>query len=230
VEREMLEHLDEGLWVATAPHSFMGLRLGTRMTVARLAQGDLWVHSPIALTPELRVAVDALGPVKHIVAPSMFHHLFAGHWQSAYPGATLHGPSALARKRPDLRLSATLEEAAGASWATELVPVHIDGCQLDETVFVHRATRTVVSSDLTENFATSPHWPTRMYLKASGVYGKVGWPRVLRIVYRDRAAASRSLDTLLEHPFDRIVIAHGDIISGDAKRALRQTFEFLRRG
>ena len=223
----MLDRLDEGLWVAAAPLSYMGLHLGTRMTIVRLAGGDLWVHSPIAATPELRAEVDALGPVRHVVAPSLFHHVHAGEWQAAYPAATLWGPAALARKRKDLKLGATLEEAAGAPWASELAPVHIDGCMLDETVFVHRATHTVVASDLAENFTSCAHWPTRMYLKASGIYGKVGWGRLMRFVYRDRAAAKHSVDALLSQDFDRIVIAHGDVIARDGKAALRETFRFL---
>ena len=90
---------------------------------------------------------------------------------------------------------------------------------LDETVFVHRPTRTLVSSDLMENFATSPHWMTRTYLKMSGIHGKIGWPRPLRVLYRDRKAATRSLDALLEHDFDRVVIAHGDIVAAPMARA-----------
>jgi hypothetical protein len=223
----VLDPLADGLWVAAAPLSFFGLRLGTRMSVVRLGDGDLWIHSPIPLSHELRAAVDALGTVRHIVAPSLYHHLFAGDWKAAYPAATLHGPAALARKRKDLALTASLEEAAAAPWASELVPVHIDGCGLDETVFVHRPTRTLVTSDLTENFVTHPHLPTRLYLKASGTYGKIGWPRALRIVYRDHAAARRSLDALLEHDFDRIVIAHGDVIASGGKDAVRGTFGFL---
>jgi hypothetical protein len=223
----MLERLDDGLWVAARPQSYLGLRVGTRMTVVRLRDGSLWVHSPVTLTPELRAAVDELGPVQHLVAPNMFHHLHAGEWSSAYPTATLHGPAALARKRKDLRLSAVLDDAKAAPWSSELAPVHIDGCQLDETVFVHRATRTVISADLAENFTTSSHWPTRLYLKASGIHGRVGWSRLLRIVYRDRAAARRSVERLLEHDFERLVLAHGDLIPRDGKSAVRQTFEFL---
>jgi hypothetical protein len=226
--RVVLERLDEGLWVAAMPLSFMGLRLGTRMTVVRLAGGDLWVHSPIAPSPDLRREVDALGPVGHLVAPNLYHHRFLDSWRAAYPDAILHGPKALARKRKDLTLSAALEDARAASWAGELAPVHVEGCALDETVFVHRATRTVVSSDLTENFTTSRHWPTRAYLKMSGTHGKIGWPRPLRVLYRDHAAALRSLDALFEHDFDRVVIAHGDVIGRDGKAAVRQTFAFLR--
>jgi hypothetical protein len=223
----VLERLDEGLWIAAVPLSFLGLRIGTRMTVARLAGGDLWIHSPIELGAELRREVDELGSVGHLVAPNLYHHRFVQSWRAAYPNAIFHGPKALRRKRKDLVLSATLEEAPAASWASELTPVHIDGCMLDETVFVHRPTRTLVSADLTENFATSPHWPTRAYLKASGLHGRVGFSRFLRPLYRDRKAARRSLDALLEHDFDRIVIAHGDVIGREGKAAIRQTFDFL---
>ncbi len=222
-----LERLDEGLWVAAAPHAYLGLHLGTRMTVVRLRGGGLWLHSPVAPTPALRAEVAALGPVLHIVAPSQFHHLFAGAWREAFPGATLHGPAGLARKRPDLPLAATLEDAASAPWASELSPLHIDGSLLDETVFVHAATRTLVGSDITENFTTSPHWPTRMYLKAGGIHGKIGWSRLLRVVYRDRRAARRSVDALLERDFDRVVLAHGDVIPSGGRAAIAETFAFL---
>jgi hypothetical protein len=85
----------------------------------------------------------------------------------------------------------------------------------------------VISSDLAENFATSDHWPTRMYLKVGGVHGKVGWSRLLRFVYRDHAAARRSVDALLAHDFDRVIVAHGDPITRDGKDAVRETFRFL---
>jgi len=223
----MLERVDEGVWVAAAPLKFKGLHLGTRMTVARLPGGDLWVHSPIALTPELRAEVDALGPVRHIVAPNLFHHMFAGQWQAAYPSASLWGPAALARKRKDLKLTSTLEQASGAPWANELAPLHIDGCMLDETVFVHGPTRTLVASDITENFTTSPHWLTRTYLKMAGIHGRIGFSRLLRFLYRDRPAARRSIDTLLTRDFDRIVLAHGDVIPDGGKQALQSTYGFL---
>jgi hypothetical protein len=223
----MLERLDAGLWVAPAPLKFMGLHLGTRMTVVRLSGGDLWVHSPIAPTPELRAEVDALGPVRHIVAPNLYHHLFAGQWHAAYPSASLWGPAALARKRKDLKLTSTLEQVSATAWASDLVPLHIDGCMLDETVFVHRTTRTLVASDITENFATSPYWVTRTYLKMAGIHGRIGFSRLLRFVYRDRPAARRSIDALLAQDFDRIVLAHGDIIPSGGKDALQSTYGFL---
>ena len=223
----LLQPWGDDVWIATAPQTMFGLHLGTRMTVVRLPGGSLWVHSPIAATGPLRAELDALGPVAHVVAPSLFHHLHAGDMAKAYPGAMVHAPAALKKKRPDLEIDAELSGAAHPEWKDALSPLAIEGCALGETVFLHAGSKSVISSDLTENFSTSPHWPTRLYLKAGGVYGKPGWSRLLHFVYRDKKAARRSIDALLERDFDRAVIAHGDPLTSGAKEAVRQTFAFL---
>ncbi|MGZ3419469.1 MAG: DUF4336 domain-containing protein [Polyangiales bacterium] len=212
------------VWTADAPLKLMGMHIGTRMSVVRLPDASLLVHSPIELTPALKAEVDALGEVAHIVCPNTYHHLHAGPWKQAYPKARLQGPPGLHSKRSDLRFDGPLPSG---SWnGFELVPIH--GSMLEETVFVHPATKTVISSDLTENFvAPVDHWLTRTYLKVNGTYDKIGWPKVLRMVYRDKKAARRSVDQLLEHDFDRVVVAHGQVIESAGKEALRSTFEFL---
>ena len=48
-----------------------------RGAVIKLSDGSLWVHSPVNLDPELKSAMDALGPVKHIVTPNFEHNKFA---------------------------------------------------------------------------------------------------------------------------------------------------------
>lgn len=210
-----------------APFSLLGVRIGTRMTVVRLQGGEVLVHSPVPLDAALRSAVDALGPVAHVVCPNVYHHAFAGAWVEAYPRATVHAPRALRRKRRDLRIDRDLEDARPETFGGELVPLHVDGCMIDETLFVHPSSRTVVSSDLTENFASADHAWTRLYLKVSGLYGRPGWGRLLRPLYRDRRAARRSIDRLLEHDFDRVMLAHGEPIETGGKDAVRSTFEFL---
>ena len=220
-----LREIADGLWAARQDHRMMGLHLGTRMSVLRLPDGSILLYSPIDLTEELREEVDALGRVSHVVMPNAFHHLYAGPWIEAYPEATTHGPASLRDKRPDLRIDQTLSATPHPDWEGSLIPHPIDGCLLEETVFVHPATRTVVSVDLTENFPSCDHFFTRQYLRVNGALGKVGWPRVLRPVYRDRRAARRSIDALLEHDFERVVIAHGDIIETGGPDAVRRTFE-----
>jgi hypothetical protein len=223
----MLTKIDEGLWTADAPHLFFGLHLGTRMTVVKLREGGLLLHSPVPMTEARCVEIDALGPVRHIVCPNLFHHMYAGPWVAAYRDAVLHAPEGLAKKRPDLLIHSTLSAVPHADWEDDLIPVAIDGCLLGETLFVHPRTRTLLSSDLVENFETSDHLPTRLYLKLSGVHGKIGWSRLLRVLYRDHAMARASLNRLLAHDFDRIVVAHGRVVERGGKDAVRAAFTWL---
>ena len=56
--------------------------------MVKLSDGSLWVHSPVNLDPELKAAMDALGPVKHIVTPNFEHNKFAQ--QACLPAATIY--------------------------------------------------------------------------------------------------------------------------------------------
>jgi Domain of unknown function (DUF4336) len=223
----LLQPLVEGIWTVSAPHRWIGLHLGTRMTVVRLSTGGLLLHSPIPMATMVQAEVAALGPVAHIVCPNNYHHVYAAEAVAAFPDAMLHGPPALRRKRTDLPFAADLSEVPHADWKNDLVPLTIDGCMLHETVFFHPATKTLITCDLAENFHDSPHWPTRLYLRLAGLYGSIGWSRFLRPVYRDRTAARASVDRLLQWPFERVVISHGAIISNDARDTIRRAFEWL---
>lgn len=221
----MLSRLDDGLHAAAVPHQMLGLHLGTRMTVVTLPDRSLLVHSPIAPSPALRAAVDALGEVSVIVAPNLYHHVHAGAFAAAYPRATLVGPRALARKRPDLRFGAHFGDAGALPEA--VTPVHVPS-MLDETVLYLPHLRTIVCADLTENFDSSDHLPTRLYLKASGIHGTPGIARPLRALFRDRAGARRAIDAILAFDFERVVLAHGRIVEAGGRDVVRATYAWLR--
>ena len=72
----MFEEFGPSLWVADGPTvSFYGFPYPTRMAVARLSDGSAWVWSPVALTRDLVEAVEAIGPVGHIVSPNKLFSL-----------------------------------------------------------------------------------------------------------------------------------------------------------
>ena len=79
----ILRALAPDLWVTERPLRFLGIKMETRMTVARLPGGALWIHSPVPLAPELRKELDALGSVRFVVAPNRFHHLSVGDYATA---------------------------------------------------------------------------------------------------------------------------------------------------
>ena len=79
----MLNPIADNLWALERPLRFLGLETGTRMTVARLESGGLFVHSPIPFDAALRAAIAEIGPVEAVVAPCLFHHLSIAAWASA---------------------------------------------------------------------------------------------------------------------------------------------------
>lgn len=222
-----LQAIADNLWTASQPHAFIGLHVGTRMTVLKLHTGGVLLYSPIALTPALRAEIDAIGPVTHIVCPNLFHHVYAGEAVAAWPKALLHAPAALRQKRKDLPIGALLSETPHPDWQGDLQPFEIRGSLMHETVFFHPASKTLITSDLVENFKTAAHAPTRFWLWLGGILGRVGWHRVLRLVYVNRRAARASVEKILALPFERVIIAHGDIIEGNARETLREGLRWL---
>jgi Domain of unknown function (DUF4336) len=223
-----LEAFAEGVWIASAPQKYLGWQLGARMTVVRLADGGLLIHSPIALDDSLKSGIDALGPVSHIIAPNLFHHLYVSPAADAFPEAKVHAPARLRKKRPDLQVDALLGAQSEPAWRDDLETLEVEGTLLDETIFWHKPSGTLVVADLIENFETADDWWTRSYLKLGGIHGKIGLSRMLRLAYRDRRKARRDIDRLLDWDFDRIVLAHGKPIERDGSRALRETYAWLR--
>jgi hypothetical protein len=223
----MLQKIAEHIWTVAIPHKMMGLHLGTRMTAVKLSNNKVLLHSPIPISEALHREINAIGQVSHIICPNIFHHSYAQEATKAFPNATLHGPKALHKKRADLKFGAELSNTAHPDWANDLAQLSIEGCELQETVFYHSKTKTIISADLSENFKTSDHLPTRLYLKAAGIHGKPGWSKLLRFVYRDRNLAKKSIAQLFNWDFDKVIVAHGDIINQQAKEAIQQTFVWL---
>jgi hypothetical protein len=226
--RGMLTALAEDLWVYDQPLRFYGIGVGTRMTVVRLADGALWLHSPVRPTPELRAAVDAIGPVRWLVAPNRWHHLYVGHWQDAYPGAAAYGAPGLQKKRKDLQLAGILDDTAPAGWAGQIDQVLRQGAPImSEVVFLHRKSRTLVVSDTAHNFADDVGGGTKVVFSLLGGWRGFRTTIADRMVTRDRAAARASLERMLAWDFDRIVVCHGQVLPSGGKEALARAYGWL---
>ncbi len=226
--RPPLRELARDLWVAERPQRFYGLEVGTRMTVIRLADGSLLLHSPVALDTELRRELDALGRVRFSVAPNRVHHLYAGNVAEAYPEARLWVGPGLERKRPDLVFAGVLGDEAPAEWTGQLDQVFFRGRPYEnEVVFFHRASRTLIVCDLAFNFGPSAAAPTRLLMRLLRSYGRFGPSKLDPLLIRDRRAARQSLEHILGWDFDRVVVAHGDVLESGGHDALRQGYAWL---
>lgn len=146
----MLQNLAPDLWILDHPQRLPGgLRMSTRMTIVRLPGGDLWLHSAVPLSDADAAAIDALGPVRHIVAPNLLHHLYLAPARARWPAARVWAPPGLRDKRPDLAIDAHLTGDAPTAWAGAIAALPIDGAPaIAETVFIHRPSATLIVGDL----------------------------------------------------------------------------------
>jgi hypothetical protein len=225
-----LHELARDLWTATRPHSFLGLPVGARMIVIRLASGRLLLHSPLPLDAALRTGLDALGPVSYVVAPNRVHHLFAGDVRRTYPESRLWIAPGLEKKRPDLVYEAILGNESPAEWRGEVDQVFFAGRPYEnEVTFFHRASRTLILCDLAFNFGPRWPWRTRVFMSLIRSYGRLTPTKLDPLLIRDRRAARASLERILAWDFERVVVAHGEVQETGGKALLRDGYAWLLR-
>jgi len=225
---ETLEQLDDDLWVATRPLPLWVGDVGTRMSVIRLRGGGLLLHSPVSLDPALREALDRIGPVRWVVGPSKVHHRYLGDYVRAYPSAELCGAPGLAEKRRDLRFQRVLDATPVAEWGDQVLHYLFAGAPgVNEVVFLHRPSRTLLLTDLAFNVQPGERNRARIFHWLVGATGRFGPHRILRAAIRNREAARRSLATILAWDFDRVIVTHGDVLEHGGREALRKGFAFL---
>jgi hypothetical protein len=224
----MLRKLGEELWVVDHDLKLLGIAIGTRTSIIRLAGGGLLLHSPGPLCPELIESIDSLGPVRCIVAPNDFHHLYVEENARAWPEASVHVSPGLPAKRPKLPFAAELGDEPADLWAADLEQVWMRGApRVNEIVFFHPRSRTLLLTDLAFNVTDPASAPTRLFMWINGALNRIATSRLMKGMYRDRAAARRSAERVLAWDFDRVVLCHGEVVDSGAKAVLRPVFAWL---
>ncbi len=208
------------------------MRMPLCATLVRLADGGLWVHSPTPLGPELATAVEALGPVRDLIAPNRFHHLSIGAWSQRFPAARIWGAPGLAEKRRDLSLTGVLGDGAAPPWSGEIAALALAGApSMNEVVFFHGASRTLVCTDLLFNVRKPASAMTGFVLSLMGTKGRFAMSRLWRRYARDRAALKASVERMLSWDFARVIPAHGEVYEsdGDARAETRAALAWVLR-
>jgi hypothetical protein len=224
----ILSRFAEGLWELNAPLSLMGMHLGHRMTVARLPDQTLWVHSPSEYAPALGAELQTLGTVEHVVAPNAVHDTYLESWFAAYPRARFHAAPGVSKVRPDLKFNATLSNTPDPAWLGVFDQHVLRGIpRLNEVVFLHIPSRSLILTDLVFNLGSEMPFLSRVLLRLNDSYCKFGPSRLMKSVIKDRAALRRSLDHVFSWDFDAIIVSHGENVPTGAKPMLREAFTFL---
>lgn len=222
-----LRPVTDGLWAIEQPFVAGFLHLGLRSLVVRLDDGALAAIAPGPADAGLFDQVRALGSLKLLIAPNLYHHLALRAWHEAFPEATLLARPSLAEKRPRLPIVPTLgdgdpDPALGARLVRGMP-------QVDEVILLHRPSRTLYLTDLAFNLHQIPHLATRMAMRLNGGLDRFGPSRVASWAVRDKAAARADIDAVAAWDFDRVLVAHGERIETGGKSAFEAAFSSFAR-
>ncbi len=231
----MLDEFAPNLWVVEGQCvNFHGFAYPTRSVVVRLENGDIWVWSPIKISEELAVAVENLGPVRHLVSPNKIHHLFLSEWQQRFPEALLWGPASTVKKRDDLDFQKPLNGESPRLWSNEIEQFHVEGSMvMDEVLFLHKQTSTLIVADFSENFDETfleknwrgwQRWIARRWgIVAGKGYAPLDW----RMSFLKRAQLKKLRHDLLNRSIDHVIMAHGEIQRTNGTKFLRKSLEWI---
>jgi hypothetical protein len=136
-----------------------------------------------------------------------------------------------ARQKRPLRVDAIIGEAPDPHWGGAFAQVLASGSYMDEAAFFHRPSRTLILTDLIENFEPAKlSRPLRLAAWAAGSLDPHGsMPRYYRLTFlgRRRAALRAAVGTMIRWSPERIILAHGRWYADNATAELRRAFAWL---
>jgi uncharacterized protein DUF4336 len=231
-----LKPVAEDVWIVDGPEidmRYLGTRFPfpTRMTVVRLPSKAIWIHSPVAWRAELGEAVGKLGPITCLVAPSTLHYWFLPDWREQFPKARSYGPPGLERRaRRKVRIDHDLGASAPAEWGGTIDQCVVTGRLFTEIDFFHRPSRTLILTDLIENFEPEriqKRW-LRLAIRLSGAAdpdGKAPYDMQWSFIGRRRELREAVKQMIAWAP-ERIIIAHGRCYMRDGVAELKRAFRW----
>jgi hypothetical protein len=202
------------------------------MTIVKLADGSLWVDSPVSVPSDVLERITRLGPVKYLVAATPRHVWRLTSWHDLFPEAELWAckSTPFTLKKGNLAFTGILTDQPPCGWAGDFDQVAFKGNPLiEEVIFLHKRSGTVILDDLIQYHPLMKGKPFRNALfKLAGVASSQGGVGLdIRLSFIHRSLARQSLAKLLSWDFDKLVIAHGGCVEKGAKPFVERAFRWL---
>ena len=226
----LTEFVTGQMWLQEYPIHFAGCDFNARMTVIRISDTKLMLHSPCEIDSATKEAILALGDVACIVAPGSYHYFHIASAQAAFPDADTYICPGIERKRPDLDFDWFLGDRPPELWMGTLDQVLVRGNKyIWEVAFFHKPSQTLLLVDLIENVTDQTpnvNWLLTLWWKV--VFRMWNHPKPApeyQLGWKDKAAARKSLQKILHWDFEKIVLSHGDLIETDAKETALEAWK-----
>ena len=205
----------------------------TRMTIVQLASGDLFLHSPIAFDAALAAHLQSLGRVRHLVSPNRGHYAHIGEWTRAFPNAVAWAsPGVRERARSqgvDVQFQRDLEAQPPPDWRDEIDQTIIPGAVVDEVVFFHRQSKTLIVADTIMNFeAERLSQPYRLIAQLVGICSPGGGmsPDLHLAFWPKKRDVRGAYEQVLSWEPERVILSHGLCFEANGGPAIRHAFRW----
>lgn len=203
----------------------------TRMTVVRLSNGDLFLHSPVRFERRLADELEKLGRVRHLISPNQFHYAHIGEWTDAFPDAIAWAsPRVRQRARArhlNIRFACDLGTTPPEEWREDIDQTLFPGGYFKEFIFFHRETRILVVADTIINIELDKmHEPWRTATRLSGMAypcGRTFFGMRLPLLFQ-RCAARTVAAKIRKWQPQRVLLCHGRCFDADAEEIIRRIF------
>ena len=217
-----IEKLDNNIWCVTG--SLPGMSLKRVMTLVRLDDGRLVIHSAVALDEGAMAEIEAWGRPAILLVPNAYHRLDAPAYLARYPDLEVYCPRGSRKKVEEVvRVQSSYDDYPENS---TIALDHLDGVRNVEGVMKVRSSSgsTLVFNDAVFNMPHGRGVPGFIFRH---ITGSTGGPRVTRLfrmmAVKDKAAFRDNLQRLAGTPeLKRIIVSHHEPITDRPAEILHQ--------
>jgi hypothetical protein len=203
------------------PWRALGIDFKRNVTLLRLGDGRLIIHSSGPFTEQDVANIRHFGQPAWLVEATLMHDTFAKDGHKAFPDLPYLAPEGCAEASgiPTQRFC-----PPPSDWAGKIDVFKLDGVRSNEHALFHRPSRTLIVADLFFSFPKDTHgWPrffVRHFMRLPRLFGISAFFRLFML--RDKAALKNSLSAVLSLDFERLVVGHSEPIEKDAKRVTEE--------
>lgn len=221
---DSIQKIADDVLVMSFPWGAFGIDFKRNVTLLRLSDGRVVVHTTAKFTEEDIAAIRSFGEPAWLVEATVMHDTFAKEGRAVLPDIPYLAPAGFEKASgvPTVPLS-----PPPADWAGEIDVLKIEGTRMNEHALFHRRSRTLIVADLFFSFAKETRGWSRVFIRYFMRLPRMfGISVVFRwLVIRDKQAFARSMKAMLDWDFERLIVAHWKPIEVGAKRAVEQALD-----
>jgi len=203
------------------PWRTLGIDFKRNVTLLRLGDGRLIIHSSAPFTKQDVGNIRRFGQPAWLVEATLMHDTFAKEGHKAFADLPYLAPEGFAKAS---RVPTQALYPPPSDWAGEVDVLKLNGVRSNEHALFHSGSKTLVVADLFFSFPNDIQgWPrffVRHLMRLPRLFGISAFFRIFML--RDKVAFKNSLQALLALDFERLVVGHSEPIKKEAKRVVEQ--------